>query len=483
MNILSVLLGNYKKDQEFNLYKIENTDTLLFKLDDVSYLFNIDSSLFEKTPQFLDKQNNIYLTTTELVQIAVQHNKFLLAELCKLKPNDYAAKLDESMLANLPRLEYNKSKKDDSQYQTTTIELTSNSKLVKPEPESPPSVPPPSRPALATHTSDPMALDHIISTNKQARRLSRTFEDPPNKKQKKIEPLPKPLHTVSSQQPTLLAKRLGNNLNSKRNLTIYAPSYAEQFNGIRSAPLNSNFRQAPTTKPHPLSKATLISPATSSTTSEFAIPPIVPSQQQPPHTAHPSSLHRRHSPQYPASAFGHSFPVTPGRIELPTKPNTLQRQQFMQPFEHLFDTIDTTRSLKSTLDDQIRRSSTLIQTLQASSTTIEGLVRNQIKEAQKEIMHRMKDSIDGLFHRISLLEKRVHVTVAEDSDASTASSASQGNSKAPRFPSNPINKQQHDLVSPPTIVRSQNDIDPNEYHNMLDTLRERLDKLEKQLES
>ncbi|KAK4522094.1 RNA-binding protein Cwf29 [Mucor velutinosus] len=501
MNILSVLLGHYNQDQEFNLYKIENTDTLLFKLNDITHLFNLESSLFEKTPQFVDKQKNTYINTTELVQIAIQHNKFLLAELCKLKPNDYVAKLDESMLANLPRLVYSKSKKDASQYQITSIELTNNSKPVKSEPLSP--SPPQPRLPLPTHTSDPMALDHIITSNKQARRLSRTFEDPPPiKKQKKIEPLPKPLHTVSSQQPTLLAKRLGNNINNKRNLTIYAPTYGEQFNGIRSAPLNSNFRQAPATKPHPLSKATLVSPANSSTASEFAIPPIVPSQQQPPHTAHPSSIHRRHSPQYPASAFGHSFPVTSGRVEPPTKPSSLQRQQFMQPFEHLFDTIETTRNLKSTLDDQIRRSSTLIQTLQASSTTIEGLVRNQIKEAQMEIMHRMEDSIDGLFHRISSLERRLH-SPAEDHhetrDVSPTSSASHGNnhsttslpghpppppSAAPAAPSSHLTRQQQqDLVSPPTIVRSQHDIGPNEYHSMLDTLRERLDRLEKQLES
>lgn len=171
MNILSVLLGHYKQDQAFSLYKVENTDTLLFRLDDITYLFNLDSSLFEKTPQFVDKHNNAYLTTAELVQIAIQHNKFLLAELCKLKPNDYAAKLDESMLANLPRLAYSKSKKDASQYQITSIEITGSSKPVKSEPLSPP--PPPSRPPLPTHTSDPMALDHIITSNKQARRLSR----------------------------------------------------------------------------------------------------------------------------------------------------------------------------------------------------------------------------------------------------------------------------------------------------------------------
>lgn len=245
----------------------------------------------------------------------------------------------------------------------------------------------------------------------------------------------------------------------------------------------------------------MISPATTSATnSEFAIPPIVPSQQQQqqqvPHTAHPSSMHHHfppHSPQYPSSAYGHSFPVTSGRVpEVPTSsaaaplppktPTTnshaaLQRQQFMQPFEHLFDTIETTRTLKSTLDDQIRRSSTLIQTLQASSTTIEGLVRNQIKEAQKEIMRRMEDSLDNLFHRINSLERRVV------NGGSVGDEEAEGDEAIAKNHSTSRSTKKSDLVSPPTIVKSQNDIGPNEYHTMLDTLRERLDRLERQIES
>lgn len=360
------------------------------------------------------------------------------------------------------------------------------------------------------------------------------MEDLPNKKLKKNDLLPKPIHTVSSQQqqqrtlaaPTLLAKRLNNSVNfNKKNLTIYAPSYGEQFlsSSIRSAPLNSNFlrsqQQQKGTQPHPLSQTTLRSPATASTTTtEFAIPPIVPSQQQPPHTAHPSSNHYfpPHSPLYPSSAYGHSFPVTSGRVivdppPLPKTPttssssNSLQRQQFMQPFEHLFDTIETTRTLKSTLDDQIRRSSTLMQTLQASSTTIEGLVRNQIKEVQKEILNRMEESLDHLFQRITVLERRA-----------AAARGSGGVSNGNHDPMEDIEEEREqkegeedvgrhvestsvhsgrreqeqgqrssrrELVSPPTIVKSQNDIGPNEYHVMLDTLRERLDRLERQLES
>lgn len=332
-------------------------------------------------------------------------------------------------------------------------------------------------------------------------------EQQPNKKHKKnetVQILPKPIHTVSSQKapPTLLSKRLAqqqSNGKNMRNLTIYTPAYGEQLStGIKSAPLNSNFRQqqqqgTKAQQPHPLSRPTLLSPAssTTATSTEFAIPPIVPSQQQPPHTAHPNSKHfpPPHSPQYPSSAFGHSFPVTSGRVIMdsssssnvnntsnsssnnpPKTPTTshsflLQKQQFMQPFEHLFDTIETTRTLKSTLDDQIRRSSALLQTLQASSSTIEGLVRNQIKEVQRDILHRMEDSLDRLFERITALEKKANIEVDVESTTSIHQSSSSSS-----------------LVHPPTIVKSQHDVNPNEYHLMLETLKERLDKLERQLE-
>ncbi|KAI9478363.1 MAG: hypothetical protein EXX96DRAFT_650690 [Benjaminiella poitrasii] len=566
MNILSLLLGHYNSNQDFHLYRFEHTSHLLFKFEDIVFLFNLQADLLEtdSVPYYHDKHkpSETYLTTDELAQLAVKHNKFLLAELCKLKPGDYAASLDESILSKLSRLTYHKSKKDDTQFTMTHIQLqmaTNQENKIKSEPESPP-------PSISTHRSDPMALDTMLigaGSQQQARRLSRTFDEQPNKKQKKNnnssgEPLPitttatpilpKPIHTVSSQQQasSLLSKRLGGLSNSSgnkntRNLTIYTPSYGEQLNGIRSAPLHSKFPHGKShqqQQPHPLSQATMASPATATTVnSEFAIPPIVPSQQQqqqqqqpshqshyhqPPHTAHPSSMnhpdhinnntsnplnyhHNHHhlpprSPQYyPSTAYGHSFPVTSGRIVMTEAPHTsllppktptaarpngsssLQRQQFIQPFEHLFDTIETTRTLKSTLDDQIRRSSTLIQTLQTSSTTIESLVRNQIKEAQKEIIQRLEDSVENLFNRILTLEKRISrgigsVAVADEQRASLTDE----NNRDLRSSSQESSSL---LVSPPTIVKSQHDIGPNEYFTMLETLRERLDKLERQLES
>lgn len=267
---------------------------------------------------------------------------------------------------------------------------------------------------------------------------------------------------------------------------------------------------------------------------EFAIPPIVPSQQQPPHSAHPTSRDNKLYQQYVASPslYGGHHPhtkpqpssyqrnhestlaVNAASVPLPPKTPTtnsfaaLQRQQYLQPFEHLFDTIETTRTLKSTLDDQIRRSSSLMQTLQASATTIEGLVRNQVKEAQWEMMSQLEQTMDGLVCRIEAIEAKL------DRAGSSISPIKKQLQRQPELNYQYITSlpsplpsatreeraaaedlvafserkrdgpdQHEELQTPPTIVRSQNDIGPQEYHNMLDTLRDRLDRLERQIDT
>ncbi|ORX54465.1 hypothetical protein DM01DRAFT_1367063 [Hesseltinella vesiculosa] len=239
---------------------------------------------------------------------------------------------------------------------------------------------------------------------------------------------------------------------------------------------------------------------------EFAIPPI----QQPPHTAHPGSNHgfgsaagfARASSNHASSsnttsnnnttnntngntnATSSNLPLTAAAAPMPPQTPTtysfaaLQRQQFLQPFEHLFDTIETTRTLKNTLDDQIRRSSTLLQTLQASTTTIEGLVRSQVKEVQRDVMHRMEEVIDTMVKRIAQLETKLDISPTSNPNNDSAPPVT---TPTPTPPSSSCNGQNH-LKSPPTIVRSQNDIGPSECHAMLDTLRERLDRLESQLD-
>lgn len=178
--------------------------------------------------------------------------------------------------------------------------------------------------------------------------------------------------------------------------------------------------------------------------------------------------------------------MSAANVPLPPKTPTtnsfaaLQRQQYLQPFEHLFDTIETTRTLKTTLDDQIRRSSSLMQTLQASATTIEGLVRNQVKEAQWELVKRVEQTIEDLIRRIEVLEGRVKPKDNKSPELKLDIQHQQGSLPSPLPTST---REDEELQTPPTIVRSQNDIGPQEYHTMLNALRDRLDRLERQIDN
>lgn len=171
MKILSLLLGHFNQ-AEFHVYRIESTVVLLFKLSDVCSFFKLPSPIAQlesqSEPFYRDKQNDIYLKSSTLSTIAIKQNKFLLAELCKLKPSDYAANLADSILSNIPGLERNKIKKDETQYISTDIELSDAATIpvVKSEPVSP---------RMMT-TSDPMAIDTMLTHgagSQQTRRLSR----------------------------------------------------------------------------------------------------------------------------------------------------------------------------------------------------------------------------------------------------------------------------------------------------------------------
>lgn len=172
MKILSLLLGHFNQ-AEFHVYRIESTVVLLFKLSDVCSIFNLPSPIAQlesqSEPFYRDKDHDIYLKSSTLSTIAIKHSKFLLAELCKLKPSDYAANLADSILSNIPGLERNKIKKDETQYVPTDIELSDSAAtipIVKSEPVSP---------RMMT-TSDPMAIDTMLTHgagSQQTRRLSR----------------------------------------------------------------------------------------------------------------------------------------------------------------------------------------------------------------------------------------------------------------------------------------------------------------------
>jgi CHASE3 domain sensor protein len=60
--------------------------------------------------------------------------------------------------------------------------------------------------------------------------------------------------------------------------------------------------------------------------------------------------------------------------------------------------------LKSTLDDQVRRSSSLLQSLQSHNSMVENMVKSHMKEIQREISEKIDQKFDEIIQRISSLE-------------------------------------------------------------------------------
>ncbi|KAI9264341.1 hypothetical protein BDA99DRAFT_53983 [Phascolomyces articulosus] len=263
-------------------------------------------------------------------------------------------------------------------------------------------------------------------------------------------------HLQLPKPSSLLLKRSAGQQHHKAptNLTIFTPSYANGSDAIRSAPLHpraSKQNGGLLQQRHPSNTQQRINKPTTATTAmnqkrqrqqhhqppataapwqrqrgapqtEFPSPPIVPSQQRyPPHYLRTATFPKtpmtnppvqqqqqqqqhRHPPAVPHTAYHHpqqyQAPSTAVMPPLPPTTTLSKKQQFLQPFEMLYDNIEQTRQLKTTLDDHIRRSSSLIQTLQSSSTMVEALVRRHVRDA-------MQQQLQGYSHRVEQLEKRM----------------------------------------------------------------------------
>lgn len=92
---------------------------------------------------------------------------------------------------------------------------------------------------------------------------------------------------------------------------------------------------------------------------------------------------------------------------------------FMETVSTLFDSVDSNRTLKLTLEEQIRKSAQLLQTLQSSGTMIESLVRGQFKELEKGVLDRFESEIEYLSMRVGLLEKHQGLTAPAPPPATT----------------------------------------------------------------
>lgn len=225
---------------------------------------------------------------------------------------------------------------------------------------------------------------------------------------------------------SLLLKRSAHHHHNKApsNLTILTPAYgAGDPASIHSAPLhprghkqnpvnalqsakqqrvNKVVKRAPPATAAPWSKHKSTSNNTLATTAnttrpqtEFPSPPIVPSQQ-------------RYPPATSGLKTATLLPKTPAATAasvLPSQPLS-RKQQFLQPFEMLYDNIEQTKSLKATLDDQIRHSSTLIHTLQSSSTMVENLTRKYVRESVHQQLQDYVNRIERLEQRMTTRRQR-----------------------------------------------------------------------------
>ncbi|KAG0328431.1 hypothetical protein BGZ99_005296 [Dissophora globulifera] len=205
-----------------------------------------------------------------------------------------------------------------------------------------------------------------------------------------------------------------------KSLTIFAPSYSESTLSIQSAPLQ------PSQSHQTMSMGLRTSQPLLPRNQQHPYAPHQGSYQQPlrsPRTAGHAKRTSRTTLRQPGAAADSSSGTIPAPIlsshtgPLPSPsmyPSTPflsnPKHMFMETVSNLFDSVDSSRSLKYTLEEQIRKSAQLLQTLQASGTMIENLVRGQFKELEKGVLERFEGEIEHLNARVRQLEEHQGLT-------------------------------------------------------------------------
>ncbi|KAF9087166.1 hypothetical protein BGX27_002985, partial [Mortierella sp. AM989] len=250
------------------------------------------------------------------------------------------------------------------------------------------------------------------------------------------------------------------NPKNAKSLTIFAPSYSDSSLSIQSAPLQpSHGHQAmsmnPRTSqpirnhtPHPFSQqqhtGTIPQPLRSPKTAGHGKKSSRVTLRAGPYTAGldnssgtlPAPILSSHTGPLPSPAM---YPVPPTPFHPPSHgpPGHVSKPAFMETVSNLFDSVDSSRSLRHTLEEQIRKSAQLLQTLQSSGTMIESLVRGQFKELEKGVIEKFESELEYLSTRVRLLEehqgltpppKKVRVIPASTAAAAATTPATAGNS-------------------------------------------------------
>ncbi|KAI8597039.1 hypothetical protein EDD21DRAFT_229549 [Dissophora ornata] len=335
-----------------------------------------------------------------------------------------------------------------------------------------------------------------------------------------------------------------------KSLTIFAPSYSDSSLSIHSAPLQpSHAHQAMSmnprtsqpirnhTQPHPLSlqaqhTGTIPQPLRSPKTAGHVKKPSRVTLRTVPHTAGldnssgtlPAPILSSHTGPLPSPAM-YPIPPTPfhpsSHASLGGPAGHVSKPAFMETVSSLFDSVDSSRSLKHTLEEQIRKSAQLLQTLQSSGTMIESLVRGQFKELEKGVIERFEGELEYLSTRVRLLEEHQGLTPppkkARISAVSGATKSTNGSLPSPpsissgskvggshdsgsdlkdgTLPTPPFNKNQDSAMeiedeepsaassSSSTPASSSPREQPTEYHSSVKKLQERVANLEKRHET
>lgn len=103
------------------------------------------------------------------------------------------------------------------------------------------------------------------------------------------------------------------------------------------------------------------------------------------------------------------------------------KTQFLSLFSNFYDSLTDSRTLKATLEDQVRRSNTLLQTLQKSSRVLELTVDRRVREERTL----WEAKVHSLEQRCLRLEKQLG-TAAEEEPLPTQSTSPTGSNAAAR---------------------------------------------------
>ncbi|KAF9416527.1 hypothetical protein BGZ76_004656, partial [Entomortierella beljakovae] len=258
------------------------------------------------------------------------------------------------------------------------------------------------------------------------------------------------------------------NPKNAKSLTIFAPSYSDSSLSIHSAPLQpSHAHQAmsmnPRTSqpirnhtPHPFSQqptGTIPQPLRSPKSGHVKKSSRV-TLRAGPQTAGldnressgtlPAPILSSHTGPLPSPAM---YPIPPTPFHPPAHgPAHVSKPAFMETISNLFDSVDSSRSLRTTLEEQIRKSAQLLQTLQSSGTMIESLVRGQFKELEKGVIEKFENELDYLSQRVRQLEEHQGLTpppkrvrVSAPTPSKTSAESTTGSLPSPTSGSNSNN--------------------------------------------